>query len=217
MGTPKQGGDAYAGSTVKQRLEASLAHAKPWINRSSLLAGAAAALKPVAKRILGDSWTVVRSGNWWGNDTVWRMILDLNRILLYARPDGSIADIPQRRVVSLVDGLIAGEGNGPEAPDRVDAGLLIAGTSFLAVDLVAATLMGFDYAKIPHLVEALNPHPLPLASFSVEDINVESNVREWDRRLVDIDPSTTLRFRPHFGWTGRIERESLAGAGEPNA
>lgn len=46
----------------------------------------------------------VRSGNWWGNDTTWRMVVDLNRILRYARPDGSTATLPQRQAVSLIDG-----------------------------------------------------------------------------------------------------------------
>jgi uncharacterized protein (DUF362 family) len=214
MGTPAQGGDAYPASTIAQRLEASLARSlKPWISRSSLLARAAAMLKPAAKGLLGDTQGVIRSGNWWGNDTIWRMILDLNRLLLYARPDGSIASTPQRQMVSLVDGLIAGEGSGPEAPDRVDAGLLIAGSNPVAVDTVAATLIGFDHRKIPYLHHAFLPHRLPLVSFGVEDIVIESNVPEWDRKLVDIDRSTTFHFRPHFGWVGHIEQEPMSNAG----
>jgi uncharacterized protein (DUF362 family) len=214
MGTPAQGGDAYPESTLMQRLEAGLARSlKPWINRSGLLASAAAMLKPAAKGILGDTQEVIRSGNWWGNDTIWRMILDLNRVLLYARPDGSIATTPQRRMVSLVDGLIAGEGSGPEAPDRVDAGLLIAGSNPVAVDTVAATLVGFDYRKIPYLDQAFLPHRLPLVSFGVEDIVVESNVPAWDRKLGDIDRATTLRFRPHFGWVDHVELRTVSNSG----
>jgi hypothetical protein len=42
------------------------------------------------KKILGETGKVIRSGNWHGNDTIWRMILDLNKILLYGNPDGTM-------------------------------------------------------------------------------------------------------------------------------
>jgi uncharacterized protein (DUF362 family) len=209
LGTPGEGGDAYASSDGSRRIEGRLLRTlKPVMARSKLAARGAAIAKPAARRLFGDTQEVVRSGNWWGNDTIWRMIVDLNRILLYARPDGSLAETPQRRAVSLVDGLVAGEGNGPEAPDPVRAGVIVAGTDFVAVDIVATTLMGFDYLKVPHLSHALDPHPLPLTSVDVEQLTVESNVGEWNRNLWEIDPSTTFSFRPHFGWTGHIEREA---------
>jgi uncharacterized protein (DUF362 family) len=115
------------------------------------------------------------------------MILDLNRILLYARPDGTLATSVQREAVSLVDGIV-GDSMGPEAPDRVDSGIIVAGTDFVAVDIVATTLMGLDYRKVPHLAHALDPHPLPLTRIDVARLEVESNVPEWNRNLWDIDP-----------------------------
>ncbi|MDQ3875299.1 MAG: DUF362 domain-containing protein [Actinomycetota bacterium] len=208
LGTPREGGDAYLESGSRQRFEASLLRSvKPLLARSVLASRAAGAVKPVARRVLGDTLDVVRSGNSWANDTIWRMILDLNRILLYARPDGALADSPQRRTIVLVDGLVAGEGNGPEAPDPLRTDLVVAGVDFVAVDIVASTFMGFDFRKIPHLVHALDPHPLPLTTIDPDDLTVESNVTEWDRNLWEIDPDALFRFRPHFGWRGRIERE----------
>ena len=63
-------------------------------------------LKPWAYRLFGATDAVVRSGNWHGNDTCWRMVLDLNRALLYATPEGVLA--PERkRYFSIVDGLVA--------------------------------------------------------------------------------------------------------------
>jgi uncharacterized protein (DUF362 family) len=208
LGTPSQGGDAYPDSRLGRRVEARLIGIfKRLAGHSPLLSAAAGHLKPAASSLLGDTMDVVRSGNWWGNDTVWRMVLDLNRILLYARPDGSLADTVQRRTVSMIDGLVAGEAKGPEAPDAVDAGVLVAGDDFVAVDIVATTLMGFDYRKVPHLVGALDPHPLPLSSIRVDELTVRSNVPEWDRNLWEIDPASMFRFRPHFGWTGYLERQ----------
>jgi uncharacterized protein (DUF362 family) len=209
LGTPSEGGDAYAASASGQRLEGRiLRRVKPVMARSKLAARGGAIAKPFARRIFGDTKEVVRSGNWWGNDTLWRMIHDLNRILLYARPDGSIADTRQRRAVSLVDGVVAGEGKGPEGPDPVQANVVIAGTDFVAVDVVAATFLGFDYRKIPHLARAFDPHPLPLTPIEVGDLTVESNVPAWNGNLWEIDPKEMFSFRPHFGWEGHIERET---------
>ena len=211
IGPPSAGGDAY--DRPGRGLEGSvLQKVKPLIRRSQLAARLASYVKPGLKQVLGSTDRVVRSGNWWGNDTVWRMILDLNRILVYARADGSLADTPQRACVSLVDGVVAGEGAGPDAPDRVDAGVIVAGTDFVAVDIVATTLMGLDYRKVPALAHALDPHPLPLTAIDVDRLTVESNVPEWDRNLWEIDPATTFRFRPHFGWVGHIERAHAAAA-----
>jgi uncharacterized protein (DUF362 family) len=208
FGTPSSGGDAYMDSARRRRLEATLLRAvKPVLARSEWATRAAGLAKPLARRVLGDTLDVVRSGNWWGNDTVWRMILDLDRILLYARPDGSLADTPQRETLVLVDGVVAGQGAGPDAPDPYPAGVVVAGTDFVAVDIAAATFMGFDYRKIPHLARALDEHPLPLTHIDPDRIVVESDVREWDRNLWEIDPGTLFRLRPHFGWAGHIERD----------
>ena len=214
LGTPQDGGDAYVDSAAQQRFEAGLLRSiKPILRRSPLASRTAGLLKPLARRVLGDTLEVVRSGNWWGNDTVWRMIIDLNRILLYARPDGSLANSPQRRTVSLVDGIVAGNGNGPEAPDPLRANVIIAGVDFVAVDIVATTLMGLDYRLVPHLAHALDPHPLPLTTIEVEKLTVESNVPEWDRNLWEIDPGSMFQFTPHFGWRGHLERTATSGSG----
>jgi uncharacterized protein (DUF362 family) len=211
LGPPQGGGDAYMTSASRQRFEAGMLRSiKPLLARSQLASRAAGVLKPLARHVLGDTLEVVRSGNWWGNDTVWRMILDLNRILLYARPDGTLADSRQRQTLALVDGIIAGEGNGPEAPDPKWTNVLVAGVDFVAVDVVAATLMGFDYLKIPHLKHAFEPHPFPLTNAAPDALTVESNVPEWNRNIWEIDPEALFRFRPHFGWRSHIERAPAA-------
>ena len=59
--------------------------------------------------MFGDTTTDrIRSGNWHGNDTTWRMVLDLNRALRYGDGVGVLHDEPQRRYFSVVDGIIAG-------------------------------------------------------------------------------------------------------------
>jgi len=75
-----------------------------------------------AQRLL-DRWGQFRQGSkyrgnitggaWYGNDTAWRMALDLSRIVLYSDKEGRLRQAPQRHFFSLVDGVLAGEGQGP--------------------------------------------------------------------------------------------------------
>ncbi len=51
----------------------------------------------------------------------------------------------------VLDGFTAMEGNGPVSGDRVDWRIAIAGTDAIAVDAVAAYLMGFDPRSIGYL------------------------------------------------------------------
>jgi uncharacterized protein (DUF362 family) len=54
-------------------------------------------------------------------------------------------------VISIVDGIIGMEGNGPLWGKPVDHGLLAMGRDPLAVDITCAMLMGFSIDSIPHL------------------------------------------------------------------
>ena len=46
----------------------------------------------LGKHVFGDTEDVVRSGRWWGNDIVWHMCLDLNKVLLYGNRDGTLRE-----------------------------------------------------------------------------------------------------------------------------
>lgn len=54
-------------------------------------------------------------------------------------------------VISIVDGIIGMEGNGPLFGKPVQHGLLAAGSDPLAVDIICAQLMGFSIEAILHL------------------------------------------------------------------
>lgn len=153
IGTPDNGGDQFASSTNKSKVETNLVNrVKSVLNKYPAIGKVISPLKGLGKYIFGNTDDVIRSGNWYGNDTIWRTVLDLNKILFYASSDGSIRESVMsnmKRYITIVDGIIAGEGNGPMAPDHVETGLLIAGTNPVAVDCVCAKLMGFDYQKIP--------------------------------------------------------------------
>lgn len=161
-----------------------------------------------AKRICTPIWghtnQAIRSGNWHGNDTCWRMVHDINRCTLYS--DGTAFPTARpKRFFAIVDGIVAGEGDGPAAPNRLEVGVLVAGFNPVAVDCVATRLMGFDPMRVATLREAFAPADLPLAPFSYADISIKSNLREWTATITDLKDEDTLHFKPHFGWRGKIE------------
>ena len=206
-GTPAQGGDQFNGDSLKRRLEQStvMQFKRLFPLLGPLRPLIAGPVKAAGKRIFGDTNAgTVRSGNWYGNDTTWRMVLDLNRILLYADAAGQLHDQPVRRFFSVVDGIVGGEGNGPLDPKPKPAGVVLAGGNPVAVDLAAARLMGFNCRCIPMIWRAFEQHPLRLTTFGAEDVIARSNNRPFDTRVSAIE-GAALAFEPHFGWKTHVE------------
>jgi uncharacterized protein (DUF362 family) len=216
FGSPENGGDQFADSGLAHKVESGLVvRMKQMLLQNNPVAQLVAKkAKKIGYKIFGDTENVVRSGNWYGNDTIWRMVLDLNRILFYAEPSGAVATGRRRRYLSIVDAVIAGDGNGPVAAKPFPAGMIIAGTNPVAVDATSARLMGFDWRKIPVIAHAFEGHALPLVDFDWEAIEIASSDRELTREALDAG-LVVHQFQPHFGWTGHIEcqNETLAAAG----
>lgn len=204
-GTPDQGGDQFPAATAKARLEhAWMGTAKRWLKDSPRLSRLFVPMKKAGRLVFGDTQKVVRSGNWFGNDTCWRMVLDLNKCLFFFDGTGQRRRQPLR-YLAVVDGIVGGEGNGPMAPDPKPCGVILAGTHPAAVDCVAAAVMGFDWQRIPLLKHSFETRQLPFTPFPSEAIQVLSNNPRWTGRLDGLD--SEFAFRPHFGWGGAIERQ----------
>ena len=104
----------------------------------------------------------IMEGSWEGNDTIWRTVLDLNQVLFYTDRAGRLRDRPERRYLALVDGIIAGEGEGPLASTPRAAGLLIAGRDPVLVDAACARAMGYGESSVRMIHRALGPAGRPL-------------------------------------------------------
>lgn len=142
-----------------------------------------------------------QEGSWYGNDTIWRTICDINRIILYADSNGMLKDTPQRKTFTLCDMIIAGDGEGPLLPSPVKLGMLIAGDDSIAIDKTIAAIMGFNFNLIPSINNATfgRRYKLPLKSFIVESNNLIFNLKE----LMEIK-NTAKPFEPSSGWKGHI-------------
>ena len=207
-GTPEDGGDQFPKATAKARMEHTwMGTAKRMLKNSPALSRLFVPLKKVGRLYFGDTQKVVRSGNWHGNDTCWRMVLDLNKCLFFFGGDGQRRQKPIR-YLAVVDGIVGGEGNGPMSPDPVKSGVVLAGAHPLAVDVAAATLMGFDWQKIRLLKNAFGMKRLNFVDFNAAEIELVSNHDAWRGRLEQVEE--VFAFRPHFGWVGAIENSRQA-------
>ncbi|HJX85736.1 MAG TPA: DUF362 domain-containing protein [Candidatus Angelobacter sp.] len=151
--------------------------------------------------------SVQHYGNWHGNDTAWRMALDLHRILLTADATGKIQAKPVRTFFSVIDGVIAGEGNGPLHPDPYPAGVLISGFNPVTVDWHATRLMGFDPEHVPMYRNAAIQMLDWVEDYDVNSANIVSNqpaipdaVRQCQGTAAPV-----FTFRAPPGWVGTME------------
>ena len=213
-GFPGSHGDEFPRNSVLNRIEAMAKDVAArllldvplfgtWIYRKTRNAG---------KGLLGDSQNVVRNGNWSGNDTCWRMALDLNRALLYCNPDGSWRDrFHAKAYLAIVDGIIGGQGNGPLCPDPIQSNTLISGTNPGEVDSVAAKLMGFDPDRVPLIRQAFEPHRWPITLQPMNAVTAFDSRMGCSVPLSRVAPAVPGGFMPHFGWTDVADRHDNYG------
>jgi uncharacterized protein (DUF362 family) len=172
-GGSANGGDCYEGQslikTVIENLLDATNRAQGAVGRSVLAATVRAAMG-IGKVMKVDN---NYEGSWCGNDTVWRMCLDLQRVLHYGRLDGTLNDHVQRKVLTITDAIVAGEGNGPLSPTPVDFRMMTVGTNPAAVDWVHAILMGLNPENIPLTRGAFGQYRYPLTQFSPADIVIQ--------------------------------------------
>jgi uncharacterized protein (DUF362 family) len=153
IGGSKMGGDSYAGKNIfRYWSELALDNA----NRNK-------------GKIIYLLWQKLSSALWWGslpqkqhqlnaawygNDTTWRMVMDLNMIINFGKEDGTLADSPQRFLYSFCDGIVGGQGDGPLWPDPLNLGVVCFTDDSASADICMAILMGLKTEKLPLLMAA---------------------------------------------------------------
>jgi len=208
MGSPENLGDQFDKLHIREKLENKfvVAAKKILLKRNKAIQFVAKKTRKLAYKIFGDTEEVIRSGNWYGNDTCWRMALDLNKLLLYGKPDGQFrTDGSRKKYFSVVDGIVSMEGNGPAGGTAVNSGLILAGSDPLNVDLTAAKIIGLDYRKLQLLQRAYDSNALPIFTNSYADIRVVSNRPAFNMPLAAINSTDCYHFKPHFAWKNKIE------------
>lgn len=148
-----------------------------------------------------------REGSWFGNDTISKTIVDLNKIVLYADKQGVIRDKKQRKYFAIGDMIVSGEGEGPVAPSPKEVGMIVCSENPVAFDVVIATIMGAKIEMISTITHALHPcGSLKLISDSA--IQIISNDKRWDKKDYKfLDGESILFFKPTTGWIPAFKTE----------
>ncbi len=135
------------------------------------------------------------AAGWYGNDTTWRMVLDLNKIATYGNSEGKICSSPQRVVYSLCDGIVGGQGNGPLSPEPLPLGIISFSNHSYMTDICMAELMGVDIQKIPLLSAAQEASKNQEISISMDNKPVSRNqLRNF-----------SIKASPPSGWVGYLD------------
>lgn len=205
-GSVEEGGDQYIYPSFRKRIGTFLhdqIQTNPYIPVKFIFA--------VAKKLIWNSHKIIPfkdpvfEAMWYGNDTLWRTLLDLNRAIIYSDKKGKLCDTPQRKVFFVIDGIIAGEKDGPLVPDPVSAGALLAGFNPVTIDAVGATLMGFDIGKIPLISNGFKNNGANGCLFegTPKDICIIDGKESYN--LDEYKKHRNLKFEPHPNWKGHIE------------
>ena len=203
-GPPRAGGDEYAGSLAFLEPLSALSD---WVQRrrpdaplrNLWLIGDRTARRALVR--LG----VTPPGAWHGNDTCWRMSLDLSRLVHHADRQGRLQEAPCRRQLVLVDGVVAGEGDGPLVPRGVRAGTLLLGDDVAVVDRAACRLMGFPPERIALVRGAFQRMRYPVTACAADEESpvVLNGELVGDR---DLSPVLGRPFAPPRGWREYLPR-----------
>ncbi len=199
FGGSDAGGDCYAGAPPwKLAAEVYLDIANARINTPAYAAWSSRAFALLG--LHGRHADADVEGAWHGNDTIWRTVLDLNRILVYGDAQGTMADAPRRTLWSLTDGIVCGQGEGPLSPTPATLGAITFSASAAHADHVHAALLGLDPQRIPVVREAVGRCRWPLTDgspLSIRAANAPRTLQEIARLGITAIPPR--------GWRGRCE------------
>lgn len=154
LGSPAEGGDCYQSSSNTMMEAARHLDARNMLTSEGNMKEAASewqAHRQSLQKGQLEEGEKYWNGSWYGNDTIWRTIADLNHILYYADKEGKLQEKMQRKVLIVADMIQGGQRSGPLAPAPAPAGVIAVAEHPLLLDKVLASVMGFDYRRIPQL------------------------------------------------------------------
>jgi len=204
VGAPPAGDEfpRSAYNRLVSRAKASLQERIPLPAWQTLRFGAESLQALLRRRSGGDARYGLLSGSWEGNDTIWRMVVDINRIAHFGDRAGRLNEVTQRTIYHFVDGIVAGEGEGPLRSIPRPTGLFMHGADAVSLDALAAALMGFDPARVPLLRAASEEGHGLTATGTLAQACV----------LVNDSLAERLRLARHFGFRPPRGWPSLAGS-----
>lgn len=150
VGSVRSGGDNYLKTNILRSISNYLTDIENR-HRGTTISKLLEYVSIVLWRLSGPDKATIRNAGWYGNDTIWRTVMDLNTIALYGDINGTIHEEQQRKLITIMDGIIGGQGDGPLHPDPSPLGVLAISDNPYLMDVVAGELYHLNSNRIPLL------------------------------------------------------------------
>lgn len=202
-GSLQEGGDEYLHKSDMLKMSSNFLDRYNDLEKDHTNVAAVNKFFSKATRVIGQTANKEQfwEGSWYGNDTIWRTIVDLNRIIRFADKNGIIQDIAQRKMLCITDMIVTGEKEGPMEPSPKKLGLILAGSNPVTVDYTICTIFGFDPGKVKYL-------PYMMKEQMLSELKIEIH---YGRGMISpygaFNFSPDWRIEPTSGWKGHIEKE----------
>lgn len=210
FGSKEEGGDEYKNKNYLQHIRSCLYDKKYLFEEKHYLKRARLTwiLIAICTVILRIFHVKYENGSWYGNETISKTIVDLNKIMFYADKNGQLKETKQRKYFVIADMVLSGEKDGPVAPSPKQVGIIAAGRNPVYFDKAITSLMGFEISKIPTLRQC----EASKSKYKLFEKNVNivfrSNNKKLDQKSVtEVRRNQSLQFIPATGWFGHIEKE----------
>ena len=205
-GSKRENGDEYLKPSFLKRMRTDMEERN---NRIAAAGGRICGLSDFFGVLLYKAARILRAdtyveGSWYGNDTLWRTVCDICRIVLYADKEGKLMPEQQRKMFVLADMVIAGEGEGPLCPQPKAVGILVGGWEQIAADTVIAALMGYCAERFPTIANADYGQRYRMLR---QDIQISSNSPLFQGKKPDEIRRLVSAFKPTSGWREWLEEE----------
>ena len=213
-GSVKGIGDEYQGASVFKDFESHLIDIKNTLSADKRYFAARMLVYIISCiRILGELFDGHKNsyseGSWFGNDTIWRTIVDLNRIVKYVDKAGNLQSREQRKIFCVGDMVVMGEGEGPLMPTPKHVGIIAIGENCVCFDEIIATLMGMNISLIPSISNTRKLLGKMLLVDNGDAGIISSNNSCWNlKEYAKISRNDSLQLTPTNGWKRHIELEN---------
>ncbi|MGB9914160.1 MAG: DUF362 domain-containing protein [Candidatus Bathyarchaeales archaeon] len=127
--------------------------------------------------------------------------------------------------LTIMDARVAIEGNGPTKGTPVKMGLMLTSNCALAIDLVAAKIMGLDIEEVDYLRYVAQKENLQADDINVQGLQIAEAMRRFRRPKIDLPVKAqaviykhellTKMFFCSLGFVKLLQRATIAYRGKP--
>jgi uncharacterized protein (DUF362 family) len=118
-------------------------------------------------------------------------------------------------VIHIADAIVAGQGNGPLAPEPLELGLLLGSNNAAAMDWVGAQVLAYDPAKISLVRHAFDRFHWPIANFLSSSVSLVGDLGAGAPQVI-LDAVRRCVTHP-VGWRDAARQPAETCAGNEQA